>query len=322
MGQERRVNFQQLKIIREAARRDYNLTEVANMLYTSQSGVSRHIRELEEELGIEIFIRRGKRLLGMTEPGKALLVIAERILNEASNVRRLADLFTNDTSGVLTIATTHTQARYSLPSVIKSFRALFPEVRLELIQGTPQEIETLLHNGGADIGIASERLSNDSALVAFPWFRWHHSLLVPQDHPLAQASPLTLEDICRWPLITYRQGITGRSRIDEAFSRKGLIPDVVLSAQDSDVIKTYVELGLGVGLVAEQSSGEHETGKLVRLDTRHLFDANTVWLGLKRGQLQRNYVWRFIELCNAGLSVDEIKRQVMEPDEAAIDYQI
>jgi len=322
MGQERRVNFQQLKIIREAARRDYNLTEVANMLYTSQSGVSRHIRELEEELGIEIFIRRGKRLLGMTEPGKALLVIAERILNEASNVRRLADLFTNDTSGVLTIATTHTQARYSLPSVIKSFRALFPEVRLELIQGTPQEIETLLHNGGADIGIASERLSNDSALVAFPWFRWHHSLLVPQDHPLAQASPLTLEEICRWPLITYRQGITGRSRIDEAFARKGLIPDVVLSAQDSDVIKTYVELGLGVGLVAEQSSGEHEAGKLVRLDTRHLFDANTVWLGLKRGQLQRNYVWRFIELCNAGLSVDEIKRQVMEPDEAAIDYQI
>ncbi|MEN4870669.1 HTH-type transcriptional regulator Cbl [Kosakonia cowanii] len=316
------MNFQQLKIIREAARRDYNLTEVANMLYTSQSGVSRHIRELEEELGIEIFIRRGKRLLGMTEPGKALLVIAERILNEASNVRRLADLFTNDTSGVLTIATTHTQARYSLPSVIKSFRALFPEVRLELIQGTPQEIETLLHNGGADIGIASERLSNDSALVAFPWFRWHHSLLVPQDHPLAQASPLTLEEICRWPLITYRQGITGRSRIDEAFSRKGLIPDVVLSAQDSDVIKTYVELGLGVGLVAEQSSGEHEAGKLVRLDTRHLFDANTVWLGLKRGQLQRNYVWRFIELCNAGLSVDEIKRQVMEPDEAAIDYQI
>lgn len=316
------MNFQQLKIIREAARRDYNLTDVANMLYTSQSGVSRHIRELEEELGIEIFIRRGKRLLGMTEPGKALLVIAERILNEASNVRRLADLFTNDTSGVLTIATTHTQARYSLPTVIKSFRALFPEVRLELIQGTPQEIESLLHNGGADIGIASERLSNDSALVAFPWFRWHHSLLVPKDHPLLDASTLTLEEISRWPLITYRQGITGRSRIDEAFSRKGLVPDIVLSAQDSDVIKTYVALGLGVGLVAEQSGGENEEGKLVRLDTRHLFDANTVWLGLKRGQLQRNYVWRFIELCNAGLSVDEIKRQVMETGEEAIDYQI
>ncbi|HDW0092502.1 TPA: HTH-type transcriptional regulator Cbl [Enterobacter hormaechei subsp. steigerwaltii] len=316
------MNFQQLKIIREAARRDYNLTEVANMLYTSQSGVSRHIRELEEELGIEIFIRRGKRLLGMTEPGKALLTIAERILNEASNVRRLADLFTNDASGVLTIATTHTQARYSLPRVIKAFREIFPDVRLELIQGTPQEIEVLLHNGGADIGIASERLSNDPLLVAFPWFRWHHSLLLPAEHPLNQVSPLTLEEIVKWPLITYRQGITGRSRIDEAFKRKGLTPDVVLSAQDSDVIKTYVELGLGIGLVAEQSGGEYEAGNLVRLDTRHLFDANTVWLGLKRGQLQRNYVWRFIELCNAGLSVDEIKRQVMEPEEVAIDYQI
>lgn len=316
------MNFQQLKIIREAARRDYNLTEVANMLYTSQSGVSRHIRELEEELGIEIFIRRGKRLLGMTEPGKALLVIAERILNEASNVRRLADLFTNDASGVLTIATTHTQARYSLPPVIKAFRELFSDVRLELIQSTPSEIETLLHNGGADIGIASERLSNDPALVAFPWFRWHHSLLLPVDHPLIQANPLTLEEIARWPIITYRQGITGRSRIDEAFMRKGLAADVVLSAQDSDVIRTYVELGLGIGLVAEQSGGELETGGLVRLDTRHLFDANTVWLGLKRGQLQRNYVWRFIELCNAGLSLEEIKRQAMEPDDVVIDYQI
>ncbi|CAM7221143.1 HTH-type transcriptional regulator Cbl [Citrobacter sedlakii] len=316
------MNFQQLKIIREAARRDFNLTDVANMLYTSQSGVSRHIRELEDELGIEIFIRRGKRLLGMTEPGKALLAIAERILNEASNVRRLADLFTNDTSGVLTVATTHTQARYSLPDVIKAFRDIFPEVRLELIQGTPQEIETLLHNGEADIGIASERLSTDPLLVAFPWFRWYHSLLVPVEHPLTQSSPLTLEAIAQWPLITYRQGITGRSRIDEAFARKGLLTDIVLSAQDSDVIKTYVALGLGIGLVAEQSSGEREEGTLVRLDTRHLFDANTVWLGLKRGQLQRNYVWRFIELCNAGLSVEEIKRQVMEPDEVVIDYQI
>lgn len=316
------MNFQQLKIIREAARRDFNLTDVANMLYTSQSGVSRHIRELEDELGIEIFIRRGKRLLGMTEPGKALLAIAERILNEASNVRRLADLFTNDTSGVLTVATTHTQARYSLPDVIKAFRDIFPEVRLELIQGTPQEIETLLHNGEADIGIASERLSNDPLLVAFPWFRWYHSLLVPVEHPLTQSSPLTLEAIAQWPLITYRQGITGRSRIDEAFARKGLLTDIVLSAQDSDVIKTYVALGLGIGLVAEQSSGEREEGTLVRLDTRHLFDANTVWLGLKRGQLQRNYVWRFIELCNTGLSVEEIKRQVMEPDEVVIDYQI
>lgn len=273
------MNFQQLKIICEAARQDYNLTEVANILYTSQSGVSRHIRELEDELGIEIFIRRGKRFLGMTAPGKALLVIAERILNEATNIRRLADLFTDDTAGALTIATTHTLARYSLPDVIKAFRELFPEVRLELIQGTPQEIVALLQNGGADIGIASERLSNDPQLTAFPWFCWHHNLLVPPQHPLAYVVPLTLVEIAKWPLITYRQGVTGRSRIDEAFMRKGLLPDIVLSAQDSDIIKTYVALGLGIGLVAEQSSSEHEEQTLIRLDTRHLFDANTVWLG-------------------------------------------
>lgn len=315
------MNFQQLKIIREAARQDYNLTEVANMLYTSQSGVSRHIRELEEELGIEIFIRRGKRLLGMTEPGKALLLIAERILNEASNVRRTADLFTNDASGVLTIATTHTRARYSLPPVIKAFRELFSDVRLELVQGTPQEIEALLHNGGADIGIASERLSNDPTLVAF-LVPLAPQPAGPQRSPADPVTPLTLDAIARWPLITYRQGITGRSRIDEAFNRKGLMPDIVLSAQDSDVIKTYVELGLGVGLVAEQSGDARESDTFTRLDTRHLFDANTVWLGLKRGQLQRNYVWRFIELCNAGLSLEEIKRRAMEPEEAAIDYQI
>lgn len=314
------MNFQQLKIIREAARQDYNLTEVANMLFTSQSGVSRHIRELEEELGIEIFIRRGKRLLGMTEPGKALLVIAERILNEASSVRRLADLFTNEDSGVLTIATTHTQARYSLPVVIKAFRSLFPEVRLELIQGTPQEIESLLHSGAADIGIASERLSTDPSMVAYPWFRWYHSLLVPPGHPLIQSNPLTLDDISRWPLITYRQGITGRSRIDEAFARRGLIPDIVLSAQDSDVVKTYVELGLGIGLVASQACVDED--ELVHLNTQHLFDTNTVWLGIRRGQLQRNYVWRFIELCNPALSVDEIKRLALEPEDSAIDYQI
>lgn len=314
------MNFQQLKIIREAARQDYNLTEVANILFTSQSGVSRHIRELEEELGIEIFIRRGKRLLGMTEPGKALLVIAERILNEASSVRRLADLFTNEDSGVLTIATTHTQARYSLPAVIKAFRSLFPEVRLELIQGTPQEIESLLHSGAADIGIASERLSTDPSMVAYPWFRWYHSLLVPPGHPLIQSNPLTLDDISRWPLITYRQGITGRSRIDEAFARRGLIPDIVLSAQDSDVVKTYVELGLGIGLVASQACVDGDG--FVHINTHGLFDFNTVWIGIRRGQLQRNYVWRFIELCNPALSVDEIKRLALEPEEIAIDYQI
>lgn len=319
------MNFQQLKIIREAARCEFNLTEVANTLFTSQSGVSRHIRDLEDELGVEIFIRRGKRLLGMTEPGKALLTIAERILDEAGKVRRLADVFTNETSGILTIATTHTQARYSLPKVIKAFRQLYPNVRLELNQGSPQEIVTMLLAGEADIGIASELLVNNSSLAAFPWFSWHHALLVPKGHELVQNQPVSLSTLSRYPLITYRQGITGRSRVDRAFQTAGLKPDIVLSAQDSDVVKTYVKLGLGVGILADQACETEESEELVRLDATHLFDTSTVWLGLKRGQLQRNYVWQFLELCNANLSLEEIKRQALSysnDDEPVIDFQI
>ncbi|WP_215846447.1 HTH-type transcriptional regulator Cbl [Candidatus Pantoea bituminis] len=319
------MNFQQLKIIREAARCEFNLTEVANTLFTSQSGVSRHIRDLEDELGVEIFIRRGKRLLGMTEPGKALLTIAERILDEAGKVRRLADVFTNETSGILTIATTHTQARYSLPRVIKAFRQLYPNVRLELNQGSPQEIVTMLLAGEADIGIASEQLVNNSSLAAFPWFSWHHALLVPKEHELVQQQPVSLSKLSQYPLITYRQGITGRSRVDRAFQGAGLRPDIVLSAQDSDVVKTYVKLGLGVGILADQACELDEGEDLVRLDATHLFEASTVWLGLKRGQLQRNYVWQFLELCNANLSLEEIKRQALSytsDEEPVLDFQI
>lgn len=317
------MNFQQLKIIRESARCRFNLTDVANALYTSQSGVSRHIRELEEELGIEIFIRRGKRLLGMTEPGKELLVVAERILNDAGNIRRLADVFSNNDNGELHIATTHTQARYSLPRVIKEFRALYPRVRLTLNQASPEEIVAMLHSGEADIGIASERLMSDDAVAAFPYFRWHHAVVVPAGHPLAaQPAPVTLEQLSTLPLITYRHGITGRGKIDTAFQQAGLTPDITLSAQDSDVIKTYVELGLGVGLVADMSEDRRDTG-LVYLNAEHLFEANTVWLGLKRSQLQRNFAWQFIQLCNPALSLTEIKEKVFAAQlETVDDYQI
>lgn len=319
------MNFQQLKIIRESARCNYNLTEVSNMLFTSQSGVSRHIRELEDELGVEIFIRRGKRLLGLTEPGKELLAVAERILNEAQNIRRLADIFSKEDAGVLTIATTHTQARYSLPKVIKAFRALYPGVRLELQQGSPQEVLAMLLGGQADIGIASEKLINDPAVASFPYYRWHHAIVVPNEHPLVNQQPVTLQQLSEQSLVTYRQGITGRSRIDEAFSRAALNPDIVLSAQDSDVIKTYVELGLGVGIVADKAYEAERDSALTLLNAEHLFEANTVWLGLKRAQLQRNYVWRFIELCNPRLSVSEIKEKVFaqpQESEVVIDYQI
>lgn len=317
------MNFQQLKIIREAARCDFNLTEVANVLFTSQSGVSRHIRDLEDELRVELFIRHGKRLLGMTEPGKTLLAIAERILNEAEKARRLADVFTSEAHGVLTIATTHTQARYSLPTIIKSFRALYPHVRLELNQGTPQEIVSMLVNGEADIGIASELLFDHSLLIAFPWFDWYHSLLVPKGHELEQQT-ITLERLSHYPLVTYRKGFTGRSRVDRAFTETGLIPDVVLSAQDSDVVKTYVELGLGVGIVADQAYQSSETDSLTRLDVRHLFEPGTVWLGVKREQLHRDYLWVFLELCNPALTHDEVKRKIfsLPGENDQLDYQI
>lgn len=316
------MNFQQLKIIRESARCNYNLTEVANALYTSQSGVSRHIREFEEELGVEIFVRRGKRLLGLTEPGKQLLIIAERILNDTNNIRRIAQVFSNDETGQLNIATTHTQARYSLPRIIKTFRERHPRVQMVINQESPEQIAMMLRAGEADIGIASERLVSDESLVTFPYYRWHHAILVPEGHPLTKEPELTLELLSIQPLITYHEGVSGRSVVDNAFALQGLSPDIVLSAQDSDVIKTYVELGLGVGIVSEMSYEKERDEGLVILSAEHLFKPSTVWLALKRNQLQRNFTWKFIQLCNPSLSLTEIKDKVFGNDEPAIDYQI
>lgn len=315
------MNFQQLKIIREAARRDYNLTEVANALYTSQSGVSRHIRELEDELGIELFIRHGKRLLGMTEPGKELLVIAERMLNDANNIRKLADSFANREHGRLHVATTHTQARYALPRVVKEFRGLFPQVQLELHQGGPDEIVRLLQSGDTDVGISSERLDHAEGIVSFPYYHWHHTIVVPKDHPLTRESRLTLEQLAEWPLVTYQTGLTGRTRIDEAFNRAGLTPEILLTAQDSDVIKTYVELDMGVGILADMAFDAKRDNNLVALDATHLFEAHTAWIGLKKGQFQHNFAWQFIQLCNPALSLTDIQARVFGLDQAP-DYEI
>lgn len=315
------MNFQQLRIIREAARRDYNLTEVANALYTSQSGVSRHIRELEDELGIELFIRHGKRLLGMTEPGKELLVIAERMLNDANNIRKLADTFANRENGHLHVATTHTQARYALPRVVKEFRSQFPQVQLELNQAGPEEIVRLLQSGDSDIGISSERLDQADGIVAFPYYRWHHNIVVPEHHPLTQEPKLTLEKLAAWPIITYQEGLTGRARVDEAFEAAGLKPEILLTAQDSDVIKTYVELEMGVGILADMAFNASRDQGLVQLDGSHLFAAHTAWIGLKRGQFQHNYALQFIQLCNPELSLSDIQARILG-QEQALDYEI
>ena len=310
------MNFQQLRIIREASRCQFNLTEVAKTLYTSQSGISRHIRELEEELGVELFIRHGKRMLGLTGPGKEMLTIARRILDDAGKARRLGELFTGQQDGVLTIATTHTQACYSLPDKIKLFRELYPNIRLVLNQGTPEEIRAMVSAGTADLGIASEVLSNSESLRAFPWFKWNHKVLVPRQHPLADLTDVTLEHLAAWPLITYRSGMTGRSAIDQAFESASLKTDIVLSAQDSDVVKTYVKLGMGIGILAETAVTEEDEG-VSSLDVRHLFSASTVWLAVKRGQLQRDYLWQFMMLCNPNLSVDELKANAQNSSAAS-----
>lgn len=306
------MNFQQLRIIREAVRRDFNLTEVANALYTSQSGVSKHIKDLEDELGIELFVRRGKRLTGLTEPGKEMVGIVERMLLDALNIKRLAEQFSNRDVGQLTVVTTHTQARYALPEVVAKFKAAFPKVRLALHQAGPKEIVAMLRAGEADIGVATEALDAENDLVAFPWYEWHHAVIVPRKHPLADAGQVTLEQLADCPLITYHEGFTGRSRIDRAFAEARLAPDVVMTALDADVIKAYVELGLGIGIVAAMAWHPKKDEGLALLDGKDIFPANTTRIAVRRGHYLRGFAYRFIELCAANLT-ESVVRSALQP---------
>ena len=306
------MNFQQLRIIREAVQRNFNLTEVANALFTSQSGVSKHILDLENELGIELFVRKGKRLTGLTEPGKELVGIVERMLIDAKNIKRLAEQFANRDEGSLTIATTHTQARYALPPVVRRFRESFPKVHLVLHQAGPAEIVSLLQSGEADIGIATESLDSSPAFVSFPFYEWRHAVVVPDGHPLATLPTLTLEALADHPLITYHEGYTGRPRIDATFAAAGLAPDVVMSALDADVIKTYVEVGLGVGIVASMAFDPARDVGLKRLDASHLFELNTTRIAVRRGHYLRGYAYRFLEDCSAALTPDVVKEALEE----------
>mgnify|MGYP002137670364 FL=1 len=244
------MNFQQLRSVREAARRGYNLTEVANALFTSQSGVSKHIKDLEDELGLELFVRKGKRLLGLTEPGRELSAVVDRMLMDARNIKSIAEQFSNKDHGQLTVATTHTQARYALPPVVTRFKQAYPKVHLVLHQASPGEIAAMLLDGRADIGIATEALAGVSDFVSFPYYGWHHAVIVPAGHALEAVTPLTLEAVADHPLITYHEGFTGRAKIDETFAQAGFTPDIVMSALDADVIKSYASLGLGVGIIS------------------------------------------------------------------------
>jgi len=302
------MNFQQLKSARETVRCGYNLTEVAAILHTSQPGVSRQIRELEDELGVAIFVRAGKRLTGLTGPGVALLPIVDRLLQDADNLKRAGQDFNSRLDGPLSVAATHSQARYALPHVVRDFREKFPKVTLHLHQGSPKQIAEMLISGEADIGVATEALAHYPQLVTLPCYRWTHSIVVPPGHPLlAHTEPVTLLQLAQYPLITYNMGFTGRSHIDDAFEREGLHPDVVLTAMDADVIKTYVELGMGVGIIASIALDPERDTQLRMLDARHLFEINLTRLAIRHGTWLRGYAYGFIETF-----VPTLTRQVVE----------
>ena len=314
------MNFQQLRSVRETVRQGFNLTEVALVLHTSQPGVSRQIRELEEELGVEIFVRAGKRLTGLTPPGEVVLPIVERLLIESDNLKRAGADFAAQDRGTLTIAATHSQARYALPPAVRDFRATHPDVVLQLHQGSPRQVAQMLLDGEADIGIATEALAGFEDLVALPCYSWSHVVVVPRDHALAQEADrgvvLTLPRLSEFALITYETGYTGRRHIDEAFARHELVPNVVLAAMDADVIKTYVELGMGVGLVASIAYDEARDAGLRAIDARHLFATNMTRLALRRGAYLRRYAYEFIR-CFAPPLTPELIGQAMASSEGS-----
>ncbi len=306
------MNFQQLRSVRETVRQGFNLTLVAEALHTSQPGVSRQLKELEEELGVELFARAGRRLLGLTPPGQAMLPIIERLLQEADNLKNAGADFMQSDRGLLTVAATHTQARYALPMAVRDFRNAHPHVTLHLQQGSPRQIAELVLQGQADLGVATEALADYPDLVALPCYRWTHVVVVQPGHALAaetaSGEKLTLQRLAQFPLITYEPGFTGRSHIDDAFGREGLRADVVLQAMDADVIKTYVDLGIGVGVIASVAFDDERDKHLLAIDARHLFATNTTRVAIKRGAYLRGYVLDFIQTFAPTLTPNLVKR--------------
>jgi len=297
------MNLQQFRYLREAARQKMNLTAAARTLHTSQPGVSKAIIELEEELGVSIFARHGKRILGLTPPGQQILDAAERIMSEVDNLKKLARDYAGSPEGTLRLATTHTQARYVLPPVVQQFARKFPEVRLKLLQGNPPQIAAMLAGGQADLGMATETLAETPGLKTIPVFEWEHVLVVPSGHPLSRfaraPSRLALKDIAKYPIVTYEVHFSGRGRIDAAFAAAEIEPSIVLEATDADVIKTYVQAGMGVGIVADLAA-QTDSPDLVAISCGHLFGKNTTSLAVKQGAYLRGFVYSFIELVAPG----------------------
>ena len=290
------MNLQQIKYLCAVVDHGLNVSVAAEALFTSQPGISKQVRQLEDELGLSIFVRQGKRLASLTPAGVIVVATARRALREISNMKRVADEFRGEDAGTLSIATTHTQARYVLPQVLREFATRYPKVKVVLHQGNPRQVAEQTAKGDVDIGIATEALADYPELVTLPCYEWNRVVLVPKRHPLARMVPLTIEALAKFPIVTYDFSFTGRSQINAAFAAKGIEPNVVLTALDSDVIKTYVEMGLGVGIIAQMAYDPARDTQFDKLDAAHLFAASTTRLALRRGVYLRGFVYEFITL--------------------------
>ena len=300
------MNLHQFRFVQEAVKRNLNLTEVAKSLHTSQPGVSKAILELEEELGIEIFGRHGKRLKRVTEPGEHVLKSIDIILREVHNLKRIGEQYSAQDSGTLSIATTHTQARYVLPLPVAQLRSAYPNVNISLHQGAPDQVARMVLDETAEIGIATESLSDYPELITLPCYEWEHVLVLPKDHPLALVADLQLSDLAKEPIITYHPSFTGRTRIDKAFAAQHLTPRIALEAIDSDVIKTYVRLGMGVGIVAEMAVRDITDEDLLVRPAGHLFGRNLARIAFKKQAYLRQFVYEFAQLLNPELNAARI----------------
>ena len=296
------MNLHQFRFVREAVRQNFNLTTAAKALFTSQPGVSKAIIELEDELGVEIFRRHGKRVRSLTEPGKRILASIERILDEVETLKRVGEDFASQDQGSLVIATTHTQARYALPKVLMEFTKRFPKVRVSIAQGNPGQIAELLTHDRADIAIATEGIANTPGVLALPGYQWQHVVMVPLSHPLLNQATVTIEEIAKYPIITYDKAFAGRSKIDAAFTQRNITPDIILEAIDADVIKTYIETGMGIGIVAGHAYDPERDRNLKVIQASHLFGNNVTHLGVKQGAYLRSFVYTFIEIFSPTLT--------------------
>lgn len=301
------MKLHQLRYVHEVAQQGLNISAAAVALHTSQPGVSKQIQLLEEELGLQIFLRNGKRLVGITEPGKQILKLAAQVMFDMQNIKRVGDEFTRVETGTLTIATTHTQARYKLPMAVQQFIQMFPNVKLTIHQGNPTQVSAQVASGEADIGIATESISLDERLLCLPCYEWNRCLVMPEQHPLTKEKKITLESISAYPLITYDFAFTGSTLVSKVFHDAGVEPNIVLTAIDADVIKTYVNLGLGVGLIANMAYDEKRDFPLKSIDCSHLFPNSTTYLGFRKDAFLRGYMLSFMQLLSPHVSQQVIE---------------